>query len=107
MKRMALITTIIAALCALGAAPVMASGNHWCRQGDPRVLASAHTSCPFAESIEVAYVTRSRPYLARYWRGWVRSPVTRRNYLITCRRPGSWVTCTGINGIWVRFTADV
>jgi hypothetical protein len=88
------------------------TGTHRC-QGDPPIQASLSTSCKFAQNIETAYVFRSRPYLARYWVGWIRSPVTRKWYRITCRRTGpanrilDWVTCTGVKGIWVRFSADV
>jgi hypothetical protein len=101
MKR--IITAAIAALSLIAVAPAAAGGNHWCRQGDPPILASARTSCSFAGT---AYTDWVQQGTKRYWRGYSTSPITHRRYLITCRRTShrDWssntVTCTGINGIW-------
>lgn len=105
MKR--IVITAIAAL-ALVAPAFASSGNHWCRGlGDPSVLASKRTSCPFAYSIVNSYYSARQP---RHWRGQVSSPVTHKRYWITCRRPRviSWrskATCTGApaTGIWTQF----
>jgi hypothetical protein len=98
---------VTAALAALGliiaAAPAAASGNHWCHQGDPAILASASTSCSFAGNAYSDWVNQGTK---RYWQGRSYSPVTHRRYLVTCRRTShrDWwtntVTCTGGNGIW-------
>jgi hypothetical protein len=101
MKR--IITAAIAALSLIAVAPAAASGNHWCHQGDPGILASARTSCAFAGNAYSAWVNQGT---RRYWQGRAYSPMTRGWYLVTCRRTShrDWwtnmVTCTGVNGIW-------
>ena len=102
MKRIITAAVAIAALAVAG--PAAASRNHWCRNGDPPVLASASTSCAFASN------ALSRYYQARgshYLRARVYSPVTHKSYVLTYRRGGGrWsgdVTATGPNGIWLRF----
>jgi hypothetical protein len=114
MKR--LIATAIAALGLIAVAPAAASGNHWCRQskalsspgsGWP-ILAAATVSCPFAGNVHNAYADAG---MLQFWQGQVRSPVTHKRYRVTCRGPRygpgyvrGTVTCTGANGIWLRFT---
>ena len=100
------LTAAVAALAFAGAeSAAQASGNHWCRRGDPVILASAVTSCPFASAVVSRYFSAGTP---RYWRGWVRSPITRKRYRITCRRYVRFgpATCMGANGIWARFSSN-
>ena len=96
---------MIAGFALAVAGPAAASGNHWCRQGDPPVLASAKTSCPFAMNAGTRYYQSAGG--RHYFRAWVRSPVTHKSYLLTYRRSGGRlggdVTATGTNGIWLRF----
>lgn len=79
-------------------------GNHYCKKGDPWVLASWRTSCPFALNIGSAFYQGKRGSV------WVNSPETHRWYRVAYRwryanniYGGLWVTATGANGIWVKF----
>lgn len=74
--------------------------NHYCRQGDPPVLASGHTSCPFVGTIVSSYFQSYGPH---FYRTRLRSPVTRKSYTITCRRSYEATACSGSNGIWLKF----
>lgn len=102
MKR--IITAAVAALSLTAVAPAVASGKHWCRQGDPPILASANTSCSFAGNVYTTWVQRGK---RRVWRERVLAG-SFHWYLITCRRTShiSWydntVTCTGPLDIWFR-----
>jgi hypothetical protein len=102
MKRIVTAAVAMAALAIAG--PAAASGNHWCHQGDPGILASARTSCAFAGNAYSAWVNQGTK---RYWQGRAYSPATHQRYLVTCRRTShrDWwsisVTCTGSNGIWL------
>jgi hypothetical protein len=95
---------------AISAFSASARAAHWCRQGDPPIQASDRTSCVFAAVIINHYVWAGEP---RYFRGHLRSPVTHKRYWITCRRTGPsqiWldrVRCTGPNGTWTKFSADI
>jgi hypothetical protein len=102
---------ILAALAFAGTAA--ASGTHLCGRahsgpgtGWP-IRAAASVSCPFAGNVHDAYANSG---MLQFWRGWVRSPVTHKRYRVTCRGPRygpgyihGTVTCTGANGIWLRF----
>jgi hypothetical protein len=116
MIRAGLITTLAVLIAGLSlAGNAAASGNHWCRQspawsgpgsGWP-ILAAATVSCPFAGKVHDAYADHGQ---MPFFRGRVRSPVTHQSYLVTCRGPRSGpsyvnghVTCTGVQGIWLRF----
>ena len=86
------------------------TGAHWCRGGDPPLYASLHTSCPFAGATITAYAQAGQ---ARYWRGWVRSPITRGRYLMSCAKHGyGWtgsVSCSEVGhpDVWTRFSSDI
>ena len=102
MKR--IITTAIAAVSLIAVAPAAARGNHWCRQGDPPILASANTSCSFAGNVYSTWVQQGT---TRLWRKHVLAG-SYDWYVITCRRTSyrRWsentVTCTGPHDIWFR-----
>jgi hypothetical protein len=97
---------------ALLAAPAVggASGSHWCRQGDPPILASARTSCALAGAIVDAYANARRPASGE-WAGRVRDPGTGERHRICCTRRGDalsgTVRCRGErgSGIRARFSA--
>jgi hypothetical protein len=100
----------IAASTLVSAVPVGAgasTGDHWCRHGDPPILASAHTSCPFADKIVSAWFSKS---CTSRCQGLVRSPTTHKTYSITCKLAGSRYTGSirchdnSGRGIRVRFT---
>jgi hypothetical protein len=101
-----------AVVAALLAAPSMAgaAGSHWCRQGDPPILASAGTSCALAGAIVDAYANARRPASGE-WAGRVRDPGTGERHRIGCTRRGSatsgTVRCRGErgSGIRARFSA--
>ncbi|MGZ6285273.1 MAG: hypothetical protein ACXWQ5_18505 [Ktedonobacterales bacterium] len=100
-----LISAAVVAFALMAAGPAPASGTHWCRQGDPQILASAKTSCQFAGNAVNRYYRSARG--RHYFRAWVSSPVTHKSYLLTYRRGGDRfsgdVTATGVGGIWLRF----
>lgn len=103
------ILTIFAALAASLALVSTASAaqSHVCRQGDPPITASAHTSCAMAGAMLNTYYngnTWSVGY-GGYRAGWVRSPVTKQSYMVNFKRSGYRVTATGKNGIKASFAA--
>jgi hypothetical protein len=103
-----LLTAAVAA-AVVPAASARTPGAHWCRQGQPPLLASAATTCRSAGDIITAYVNvchqardcRLRTYL----------PDLRVRHRITCHRTGThrqgFVYCHGPRGehIWTRFSA--
>lgn len=101
---------MIAAIAFAASAHAATPSSHWCRGGDPPLLASAHTSCPFAGATITAYAQAGQ---ARYWRNWVFSPVTHRFYLMSCHKHGrGWtgsVSCTEVGhpDVWTRFSSDI
>jgi hypothetical protein len=111
MKHAVIFIAIILGLSLAGSASAQASGSHWCRHGDPPILASARTSCPLAGNIINAYVNVCNE--SRVCRARVYSPVTHRRYSITCRSTGSHiygtVRCQGAasTGISTRFSSDI
>lgn len=106
---------VMAGAIAFTASAHASSGSHWCRGGDPPLLASVHTSCPFAGATITAYANEgwTARGQARYWRGWVRSPVTRRYYLMSCTRHGraysGTVSCVEVGhpDVWTRFSSGI
>jgi hypothetical protein len=80
MKRIVLAGLLVLAFASASAAG--ASGNHWCRQGDPPIYASASTSCPFAGRVVSKWFLTCGP--VRQCVRNVTSPVTRKQYWITC-----------------------
>jgi hypothetical protein len=93
---------ILAALALAATLAASASGfaigdNHWCRHGDPPMLASPRTSCAFAGKAYSKWVQAGTP---RYLRARVYSPTTHHTYRVTFRGNPRYVTGTGANGIW-------
>lgn len=111
MKHSIALIALVFGLLLIVSASAQASGSHWCRQGDPPILASARTSCPFAGNIINAYVNVCHE--RRFCSTRVYSPVTHKRYHITCRWTGSrtfgTVCCQGApsTGIWTRFSSDI
>jgi len=99
---------IVLALALAGIVSPVATGRsaagHWCRQGDPPVLASLRTSCRFAGRIVSVYAQAGAPkHMSRF----ARSPVTHKTYRIVCSRQGTLVFCSNPRyGIWIRFIWD-
>ena len=86
-------------------ASAQASSRHWCRQGQPPILASQTTSCAFAGRALDAYYQSARGrdrFSARVY-----SPTTHKSYALSYQRNGGPasgdVTATGPRGIWLRF----
>jgi hypothetical protein len=106
LRILTIIATLLVTLVTVASASA-ASGNHVCRQGDPPITASAHTSCSMAGAMLNAYYngnTWSVGY-GGYRAGWVRSPVTKQYYMVNFKRSGYRVTATGKNGIKASFAA--
>jgi hypothetical protein len=103
MKRIITLITVIAGLALAGSA--QASGSHYCSSAAP-VIASSTTSCPFAWNIVSAYFNGDC-WQYRSCIGYVRSPVTRRSYHITCTTGSRWAYCTADpewkTKAWVKF----
>ena len=99
---------ILAVLACAIAGPVFANhadastGDHWCRQGDPPILASQRTSCSFAGDLVTSYFRGGAPTFAT---GWLTSKVTHKRYFVTCKRSGVKTHCFGRpgTGISIRF----
>lgn len=105
MKKFIVVLLSIAALAtpALGmggSASAAPPGYRVCRQGDPPILASVHTSCAFAGRILDAYVNEGYPQVS-----YVYSPVTHRTYRIAYHRRGVYVIAAGPprTEVWIRF----
>ena len=100
---------VIAAI--VPAANAHTRGVHWCRQGQPQLLASAATTCRYAGKIITAYVNVCHE--ARDCHVHLYLPASRVRYRITCHRTGShrdgFVYCYGPVGkhIWTRFSAVI
>jgi hypothetical protein len=107
MKTIASLVAVLGVLLPL-TGTAYASGPHWCRQGDPPILASANTSCPFGGKIIDAW---ARADQRGYWAGRVYSPVTHRRYWIACSAhgyPSPTMFCQSYGtNIWARFSADL
>lgn len=82
------------------------SGDHWCRQGDPPILASKHTSCDMAAAIINRWVALNGPLEDPFK---VKSPVTKKTYNIRCylKEYGGRADCKGPRGIRTRFSSDI
>lgn len=94
-------------LSAAASAPAYAaSGEHWCRQGDPPILASKHTSCGLAGNIVTRWVNLNGPLEDPFT---VKSPVTKKSYSIRCtlKEYGGTARCKGANGIKISFSSDI
>jgi len=107
MKRFTILIALFGAFI-VPTASASAAGNHSCRQGDPPITASARTSCAFAGKIVTEWYNNG---CTTRCQGVIWSPVTKRNYGLSCSRRGGQytgtVTCTGPNGIYARFSADI
>lgn len=97
---------VLATVLALGLlVPASASARlRYCGEVPLAVLASPHTSCPFARRIaRIAERLHTQAAIV-----WVRSPVTGRRYRIRCRVAqgfNPYLLCTGRNGIHVEVTS--
>lgn len=80
-----------------------AAARRWCRGGDPPILASRRTSCPFAGRVLTRVYNSPRLGRGRTRIIYVRSPVTNKRYRLRLVRRGNYVTATGAKGIWMRF----
>jgi hypothetical protein len=112
--RKSLMTLLLTAGVIAASAPASSAhtrGTHWCRQGQPALLASAATTCQYAGKIIDAYVNVCHE--ARHCRVHLYMPNSRARYLITCDRTGTHrdgsVYCYGPAGnhIWTRFSAVI
>lgn len=101
----------IAALAMPASAGAATPTAHWCREGDPRLYASADTTCGLAGNVITDYVNVCHELSGCRMR--VASPTSRVRYLINCNRRGGRYTgtvhCRGPagTGIWTRFSALV
>ncbi len=104
-----LIIVAAAASAVVPGSSALASGPHWCRQGDPPLYASERTGCGLAGKIVTDYVNVCRQ--SRRCQMTVQAPSSRSRYRISCLRTGSrhigTVYCTGRAGtaVWARFSA--
>jgi hypothetical protein len=109
MRKFLLAAVLIAAI--VPAASAHTSGAHWCRRGQPPLLASAATTCRAAGKIITAYVNVCHE--ARDCRLHTYLPDSRVRSRITCQRTGThlrgFVYCRGPVGkhIWIRFSAVI
>lgn len=109
--RRQLIVAIAAVSTIVSVSSALASGPHWCRQGDPPLYASAHTRCRLAGNIITDYVNVCRE--SRRCRMTVLAPSSGKRYQIRCHRTGSRYTgtvyCEGQPGagVWTRFPAQI
>lgn len=112
--RKSLLTFLLTTAVIVAIVPATAAhtpGAHWCRQGQPPLLASAATTCRYAGKIITAYVNICHE--ARDCRLHVYLPDSRVRYRITCHRTGThrhgFVDCWGPVGkhIWTRFSAVI
>jgi hypothetical protein len=109
MRKFLVSGAVIAAIAP--AASAHTPGAHWCRQGQPPLLASAATTCRDAGAIITAYVNRCHE--AGHCRLHAYLPDRRARYRITCHRTGThrrgFVYCWGPVGkhIWTRFSAVI
>lgn len=109
MRKFLLSAVVVAAI--VPTASARTSGAHWCRQGQPPLLASAGMTCTSAGKIITAYVNVCHE--ARDCRLRMYLPDPRVRFRITCHRTGShrrgFVYCHGPLGkhIWARFSAVI
>jgi hypothetical protein len=100
-------TTATLAFAGAGAGAARADARV-CRQGDPPITVSAHTTCAFAANA-VNLVGNGRVHDGQTRS--VYSPAMHRRYRLHFRRTGRRWTgtwrVTGPNGIWMRFSADI
>lgn len=107
MRKILLAAVLIAAV--VPTASAHAPGAHWCRQGQPPLLASAATTCRSAGKIITGYVNVCHE--ARDCRLHLYLGHPRVRYRITCHRTGTRlngsVYCHGParRHIWTRFSA--
>jgi hypothetical protein len=109
--RRQLIIVVAAVSTIVPVSSALASGAHWCRQGDPPLYASAHTRCGLAGNIITDYVKVCPG--SRRCRMTVQAPSSGKRYRIHCHRTGSGyigtVYCEGQPGagVWTRFPAEI
>lgn len=90
-----------------------AQASHWCRQGDPPILAASSVSCAFAANIIDIYGNSRYCATHRVCDEQASSPVTKHVYAVTCAVHGSHLSGTvlcraaGQDDPWVRFSTDV
>lgn len=110
-KHLIISAFVITALAPAAGAGAATPAAHWCREGDPRLYASAYTTCGLAGNVITDYVNVCDERSSCQMR--VDSPNSRVRYPITCnRRAGRYtgtVHCQGPadTGIWTRFSALV
>jgi hypothetical protein len=98
--------TYVGMSAAASAGAYASTGWHWCKQGDPPIHASKHTSCGMAGNIVTRWVNLNGPLEDPFT---VKSPVTRKTYHIRCtlKEYGGTANCKGAHGIHVKFSTDI
>ncbi len=108
MYKYVIAVVLIAVIAPAAGAGAAAPAAHWCRQGDPRLYASADTTCALAGDVITDYVNVCHGSSNCQIR--VGSPTPHIRYAITCNRHGGRYTgtifCKGPadTGIWTRFS---